>query len=115
MSVLVLTNTGCTNTPTRTVVEQPNDLLVCRVPLDLTYPSSVNWHPVNFYVINREIMQDILLDNENGKQYPDVLFAVDARGYENLSINMQQIINHLESTQEIMLIYREYYSKDSSK
>lgn len=111
----MLTNTGCTNTPTRTVVEQPNDLLICKVPLDLTYPSSVNWQPVKFYVINRDIMQDILLGNENGKQYPDVIFAVDARGYENLSINMQQIINHLESTQEIMSIYHEYYSKDSSE
>lgn len=53
-------------------------------------------------------MQQIILGNS---EYPEVVFAMDANGYENLSMNMLQITNYLEANQELHKKIKQYYQK----
>lgn len=99
---------ACSTAPSKIIIEQPSELLICKLPLDMPYPPNVHWLPVKFYVINKEIMQQIILGNS---EYPEVVFAMDANGYENLSMNMLQITNYLEANQELHKKIKQYYQK----
>lgn len=101
---------GCIFNPT--IPDENNDALVCRIPLAEQTPSSITWYPVEFRVLNKSIMEGIL----NGDiQYPTNLIALDVQSYENISINMQQIINHMKDARKIVEESEKYYSNTEKK
>ena len=101
---------GCIFNPT--VPDDNNDVLVCRIPLAEQTPSAITWYPVEFRVLNKSIMEGIV----NGDiEYPTNLIALDAQSYENISINMQQIINHMKDARKIVEESEKYYSNPEKK
>ena len=48
-------------------------------------------------------------------QYPTNLIALDVQSYENISINMQQIINHMKDARKIVEESEKYYSNTEKK
>lgn len=101
---------GCIFNPT--IPDENNDALVCRIPLAEQTPSSITWYPVEFRVLNKSIMEGIV----NGDiEYPTNLIALDAQSYENISINMQQIMNHMKDARKIVEESEKYYSNPEKK
>lgn len=101
---------GCIFNPT--VPDDNNDALVCRIPLAEQTPSSITWYPVEFRVLNKSIMEGIV----NGDiEYPTNLIALDVQSYENISINMQQIMNHMKDARKIVEESEKYYTNTEKK
>lgn len=110
ITISTLMVVGCIFNPT--VPDENNDALVCRIPLAEQTPSSITWYPVEFRVLNKNIMEGIV----NGDiEYPTNLIALDAQSYENISINMQQIINHMKDARKIVEESEKYYSSNTEK
>lgn len=106
---------GCSSQQTqpRVIVEEHSELLVCRIPIELPYPEAVQWREVKFFVITPEIMFDILEGNTT--EYPDVLIGLSTEGYENLSLNIQQLRAHMLSSRMIIESYRDYYRLENKE
>lgn len=101
---------GCIFNPT--IPTENDNALVCRIPLAEQTPSSITWYPVEFRVLNKSIMEGIV----NGDiDYPTNLIALDAQSYENISINMRQIINHMKDARKIVEESEKYYSNPEKK
>ena len=59
---------------------------------------------VDWTVFNRAKIEKLLAD------YPDqeiVLFALSAKGYENLSLNVAEIIRYVKEQKNVIIYYRE--------
>jgi len=66
-------------------------------------PDQLALKEVEWLVLNRERLEQILAEN------PDqdvVLFALTAKGYENLSLNMQELLRYVQDQKAIILYYR---------
>lgn len=87
----------------------PKENMVCKIPMTITDPHKINWEPVRFYVINRDIMRTILAGDT---AYPSNLIAMDAENYENLALNIQSIINHLRESRLNIESREKYYKAD---
>lgn len=69
-------------------------------------PSQLQMRGVKWTVFNREKIEKLLAD------YPDqeiVLFALSAKGYENLSLNMAEVIRYLKEQKGVIIYYREEF------
>lgn len=66
-------------------------------------PDQLSMRRVEWTVFNREKLEKLLAD------YPDqeiVLFALSAKGYENLSLNMAEVIRYLKEQKNVIIYYR---------
>src|SRR6056297_2242526 len=77
--------------------------------VELTYihpaaPTEMTMREVKWRVLNREEMLKYLDENEDAEI---ALFAIETKGYENLALNMQEIIRYIREQKEIILNYRE--------
>lgn len=66
-------------------------------------PSEMTLREVKWRVFNRE---ELLKYLEENKDTEIVLFAVETKGYENLALNMQEIIRYIREQKEIIVYYR---------
>jgi len=69
-------------------------------------PDQLKMLKVEWTLFNREKIEKLLAD------YPDqdfAIFALTARGYENLSLNMQEIIRYIGDQKDIIIFYRESF------
>lgn len=93
---------GCSNwNPTRTtrVYERP-------VILHPPKPDPANIRDVEWKVWNRESLEKVLEESDpNDKKFS--FFVLDAKNYENLSLNMQEIIRYIEEENAIIRYYQE--------
>ncbi len=67
-------------------------------------PPQLSMRKVDWTVFNRAKLEKLLAD------YPDreiVLFALSAKGYENLSLNVGEIIRYVKEQKNIIIYYRE--------
>lgn len=64
--------------------------------------SPLNLRDVKWIVINEENIQYIIKQN-------DVLFALTADGYQNLSLNLSDIRSLIQQQQEIIAIYEQQF------
>lgn len=67
-------------------------------------PAQLSMRKVDWTVFNRAKIEKLLAD------YPDqeiVLFALSAKGYENLSLNVAEIIRYVKEQKNIIIYYRE--------
>lgn len=66
-------------------------------------PDQVSLREVEWVVLNRERLEELLSENPNQEI---VLFALSAKGYENLSLNMQELLRYIQDQKNIILYYR---------
>lgn len=69
-------------------------------------PDQVQMRRVEWTVFNREKIEKLLADYPNREI---VLFALSAKGYENLSLNMAELIRYLKEQKGIVIYYRQAF------
>ncbi len=70
-------------------------------------PNQIDPVPVEWTVLNPELMQEYLDDLNEGNAPTNVWYALTTKGYENLSTNMAEVKRYLRQTLNILKYYRE--------
>ena len=70
-------------------------------------PNNIDPVPVEWTVLNAELMQEYLDDLNVGNAPTNVWYALTTKGYENLSINMADVKRYLRQVLSIVKYYRE--------
>ena len=98
LAIIILTS-GCFGSTIVPIKADP----VERTIIHPNVPDQLSMRRVEWTVFNREKLEKLLAD------YPDqeiVLFALSAKGYENLSLNMGEIIRYLKEQKNVIIYYR---------
>lgn len=75
-------------------------------------PNEINPVPVEWTVLNPELMQDYLDDLNEGNAPTNVWYALTTKGYENLSTNMAEVKRYLRQVLSILKYYKELDEKE---
>ena len=70
-------------------------------------PNQIDPVPVEWTVLNPELMQEYLDDLNEGNAPTNVWYALTTKGYENLSTDMAEVKRYLRQTLNILKYYRE--------
>ena len=70
-------------------------------------PNQINPVPVEWTVLNPELMQEYLDDLNEGKAPTNAWYALTTKGYENLSTNMAEVKRYLRQVLSILKYYKE--------
>ncbi len=70
-------------------------------------PNQIDPVPVEWTVLNPELMQEYLDDLNEGNAPTNVWYALTTKGYENLSTNMAEVKRYLRQMLNILKYYRE--------
>ena len=70
-------------------------------------PNNIESVPVEWTVLNPELMQAYLDDLSEGNAPTNVWYALTTKGYENLSINMAEVKRYLRQVISIVKYYKE--------
>ena len=89
-----------------------NESLVCKIPYEFQQPTPIKMQDVKFYVLTRDIMQEIIEGNPN--DLPVVFYALSVDGYESMSYNMLEINRYLEANNILIKSIRDYYKKEET-
>tara|TARA_R110001599_G_scaffold52982_3_gene148242 strand:- start:1157 stop:1456 length:300 start_codon:yes stop_codon:yes gene_type:complete len=78
-------------------------------------PGNISAVPVEWTVLNPDLMQEYLDDLNEGNAPTNVWYALTTKGYENLSTNMAEVKRYLRQVLSILKYYREQdKEKDTS-
>jgi len=78
-------------------------------------PNQIDPVPVEWTVLNPELMQEYLDDLEDGNAPTNAWYSLTTKGYENLSTNMADVKRYLRQVLSILKYYREQdKEKDTS-
>ena len=69
-------------------------------------PNNIESVPVEWTVLNPELMQAYLDDLNEGNAPTNVWYALTTKGYENLSINMAEVKRYLRQVISIVKYYK---------
>ncbi|MCK5606299.1 hypothetical protein KAR91_30645 [Candidatus Pacearchaeota archaeon] len=97
--LIILLTSGCFGSKIVDIKADPVERTIIHPPL----AAQLSMRNVEWTVFNREKIEKLLAD------YPDqevVLFALSAKGYENLSLNMAEIIRYLKEQKNVIIYYR---------
>ena len=83
-------------------------ILEVKVKLDIPDPRPVKMKAIKWRTITKENSREILLSLEKSGKTP-ILFGLTDDDYENLSLNMLELQNYIESNNIILLEYRKFY------
>ena len=70
-------------------------------------PNEIDPVPVEWTVLNPELMQGYLDDLNEGNAPTNVWYALTTKGYENLSTNMAEVKRYLRQVLSILKYYRD--------
>ena len=70
-------------------------------------PNQIDPVPVEWTVLNPELMQEYLDDLIEGNAPTNAWYALTTKGYENLSTNMAEVKRYLRQVLSILKYYRE--------
>ena len=70
-------------------------------------PNQIDTVPVEWTVLNPELMQEYLDDLNEGNAPTNAWYALTTKGYENLSTNMAEVKRYLRQVLSILKYYRE--------
>ena len=70
-------------------------------------PNNISAVPIEWTVLNPELMQEYLDDLNEGNAPTNVWYALTTKGYENLSMNMAEVKRYLRQVISILKYYRE--------
>jgi len=100
--ITTLALSGCFGTKDVGIKADPVQPVVIHPPI----PDQLQMREVKWTVFNREKLEKLLADYPNQEI---VLFALSAKGYENLSLNMGEIIRYLKEQKGVIVYYREEF------
>lgn len=105
--LIALTLTACSNIPDRVLVDTtPAERPKLIVPeVDLFKSRNVQW-----VVITQDNVEDIF--DQKNKDGELVFFAITDQGYENLSLNMADLIKLIKQQKAIIAAYQDYYENE---
>jgi hypothetical protein len=75
-------------------------------------PNQIDPVPVEWTVLNPQLMQEYLDDLNDGNAPTNVWYALTTKGYENLSTNMAEVKRYLRQALNILKYYRELDKKE---
>ncbi len=84
------------------IIAEPVDPIVIHPNL----PAQLSMRNVEWTVFNREKLEKLLADFPNQEI---VFFALSAKGYENISLNMGEVIRYLKEQKNVIIYYRESF------
>ena len=99
---IVLLTSGCQGV--RIFATPPEEPIVIHPPP----PPAVVMRDVEWTVYNRERLEELLAENPNKEI---VLITLTPRGYENLSLNIADVLRYVREQKEIILYYRRLFPK----
>ena len=76
-------------------------------------PNQINPVPVEWTVLNPELMQEYLDDLNEGNAPTNVWYGLTTKGYENLSTNMAEVKRYLRQVLSILKYYRELDNQET--
>ena len=76
-------------------------------------PNQIDPVPVEWTVLNPELMQEYLDDLNEGNAPTNAWYALTTKGYENLSTNMAEVKRYLRQVLSILKYYRELDNQES--
>lgn len=86
---------------------------VSRPSIEVPKISEVITRQVNWVIITESNIDSKLQDLKD-KNQPVVLFALTSKGYENLSLNFNDIRSLVEQQKQVILSYESYYSESEN-
>lgn len=101
--LIIISFSGCAQ---KDVVIQREQ--VKKIPLNLSNPTPLKINDVNYIIITDKNVKDVFeqMKKESKEQ---VLFAIDYKDYEDLSLNLAYIRKYIIEQQEIIKTYKHYY------
>lgn len=72
-------------------------------------PNSVVWKEFKWTILTPEIMEDLLIKHKKGEieESDMVFYGISTKGYENLSVNMSEIIRYIEQQKAVIMYYKD--------
>ena len=111
IAILTITLSACSTTPPL-VSYAPRT--IDKPSLILPAVSTLNMKNVDYIVITPENAEEVFSElRKSGK--PVVVFAVTEDGYQNLSLNMAQILEVLLQQNAVIAAYEDYYVANTNK
>ena len=83
-----------------------------QVKLNIPEVRPVRMKRIEWKVVTRTNVNEILTEMERRGRNP-VIFGISDDDYENLSINMLELLNYIESNDKILDEYRKYYESNN--
>ncbi len=78
-------------------------------------PNQIDPDPVEWTVLNPELMQEYLDDLNEGNAPTNAWYALTTKGYENLSTNMAEVKRYLRQVLSILKYYREQNTQQEAE
>lgn len=97
----------------------PNEeIIVSTIPVDkpiLTLPpvDELNLRNVEWHVVTRDNLEEKIAEFEQ-RGIPVAFFAVSGTGYEELSLNLNDLRSQIEQLNAIIVAYENYYRQSSN-
>lgn len=80
-----------------------------RAPLDLPAIAPLQLEGMNWFVITENNFTEVMTKLRNSGLQP-VVFALDEKGYEHLSVNMSKIRAYIANQKSVIVALKNYYS-----
>lgn len=107
VSTLLLV-TACSSRPDQVVV---NTKPIERSPLVLPQADQFSSRDVKWIVVTPDNVQEVF-DKLEADGRPIVIFALTEEGWENLTLNMADLLKLVQQQKAINIAYEEYYQQD---
>ena len=109
ISVILFGFAGCSQ---KEIVIQREE--VKKIPLNLSEPQPLKLNDITYVVITDKNSKDVF-DQMIKESKEPVLFGIDSKDYENLSLNLSYIRKYIIEQQQIIKSYRDYYEPASEE
>ena len=83
---------------------------VKQVNLQLPDVNKVTLDPIDWYVVNKNNVEDVFKELEK-KNYDEVIIGLNDKGYESLSVNMSKILALVKQQELIIGAYKKYHGE----
>lgn len=107
-SLCLLSLSACNHT----APVQVNYTPVAKPTLVLPKASTLKMNPVHWKVVTADNIDSILASMKSAQE-PPVLFALTTKGYENLSVNMNNLKSYVQQKNAIIVAYQNYYTSSN--
>lgn len=107
--VIALLISGCSATQPTQISTSP----VTKPELVLPSADTIVGRPVQWILITPDNYAQVFADLKNSGQ-DVVLFGLSAKGYENLSLNANDLRTYIQQQNAIILAYKNYYVRSQS-
>ena len=109
LAFVLLGFTGCSQ---KEIVIQREE--VKKIPLNLSDPHPLKLNDVSYVVITDKNSKDVF-DQMIKESKEPVLFGIESKDYENLSLNLSYIRKYIIEQQQIIKSYRDYYEPEAKE